>query len=104
MFTGGPMSDTRDLEEMVTRLVLEYAQDVPAGPRPLDPALTLRGDLAVDSLSLVSLMVRLGEEFGVLDLEEWGAELERLETISNLTDFARALQRSQGQNQRTGTD
>ena len=50
------MSDDSDLEQLVTRLVLEYAQEVPAGPRPLGAALTLRGDLAVDSLSLVSLM------------------------------------------------
>jgi acyl carrier protein len=91
-----------ELEEMVTRLVLEYAQDVPAGPRPLDPALSLRGDLAVDSLSLVSLMVRLGEEFGVMDLEEWGAELQTLQTVGDLVDFGRALERSRG-SKLTGT-
>jgi acyl carrier protein len=91
------------LDEKVTRLVLEYAQDVPAGPRPLDPALSLRGDLAVDSLSLVSLMVRLGEEFGVLDLEEWGAELANLQTVGDLVGFGKALQRSQETNSLTGT-
>ena len=90
------------MEEMVTRLVLEYAQDAPEG-RPLPSALSLRGDLAVDSLSLVSMMVRLGEEFGVLDLEEWGAELEKLQTVGDLVSFGNALRRSQDSKQLTGT-
>jgi acyl carrier protein len=92
-----------ELEETVTRLVLEYAQDVPQGARPLDRALTLRDDLAVDSLSLVSLMVRIGEEFGVSDLERWGAELQALRTVGDLVDFGRALERSQETQRRTGT-
>src|SRR5476649_1455734 len=52
------------LDAQVERLVLEYAQKAP--PKlPLNPLLSLQSDLAIESLSLVSLAVRLGDELGV---------------------------------------
>lgn len=77
------------MEQRVTRLVLEYAQSVPTA-RPLHAELSLRKDLAIESLSLVSLALRLGDEFGV-DLPEMSLELGRLETLGDLVSMARAL-------------
>ena len=72
----------------MARLVTEYAQTRPEGP--LHAKLTLRGDLAIDSLALVSMTIRLGEEFGV-DIVESGVELGQLETVGDLTAIAQKL-------------
>ena len=56
----------------------------------LDPKADLRTDLGVDSLSLVSLAVALGDDYGV-DLVEWGADLAKLVTLSDLVALAHAL-------------
>jgi len=78
------------VEARITRLVLEYAQNVPAA-RPLPPGLSLRRDLEIESLSLVSVAIRLGEEFNV-DLVELGIELDKLETVGDLVAMGRQLQ------------
>lgn len=75
-------------EAQVERLVLEYALNVPA--RPLAPQLSLRDDLAIESLSLVSLTLRLGDERGV-DVLDAGLELGNVKTIANLIEVARQL-------------
>ena len=77
------------MEACVERLVLEYAQSVPAA-RPLDPRLSLQNDLAIESLSLVSLALRLGTEFGV-DIVEQGLELRDLKTLGDLLNVAQTL-------------
>jgi len=77
------------LETFVERLVLEYAQSVPAG-RPLDTRLSLRNDFAIESLSLVSLALRLGGELGV-DVVERGLELQDLKTLGDVIELARTL-------------
>ena len=84
---------TGTLDERVTRLVTEYAQAPPDGP--LHPKLTLRGDLAIDSLALVSMTIRLGEEFGV-DIVDSGVELGQLETVGDLAAIAQKLQQKGG--------
>jgi acyl carrier protein len=87
-----PMA-SEGLEGRVERLVLEYAQNAP--PRPLSPQLSLRDDLAIESLSLVSLTIRLGDEAGV-DVLEAGIELENVKTIADLVGIARQLARAGG--------
>ena len=77
------------LETCVERLVLEYAQSAPA-ERPLQAGLSLRNDLAIESLSLVSLALRLGGELGV-DIVEEGVELGQLSTVGDLLNVARTL-------------
>jgi acyl carrier protein len=77
------------LEACVERLVLEYAQSVPAA-RPLEAQLSLQSDLAIESLSLVSLALRLGGELGV-DIVEQGVELGNLRTLGDLLNVARTL-------------
>jgi acyl carrier protein len=74
-------------------LVLEFAQSVPPS-RPLAAQLSLRDDLAIESLSLVSLALRLGGEFDV-DIVEMGLELRDLRTFGDLVHVARTL-RQQG--------
>jgi acyl carrier protein len=73
----------------VERLVLEYAQNAPL-KLPLSPALSLQGDLAIESLSLVSLTVRLGDELGV-DVSTLELEIDKLRTIGDLVSVAKQL-------------
>jgi acyl carrier protein len=83
------------LEDLVERLVLEYAQS-PAPARPVDRGLSLRNDLVIESLSLVSLTLRLGDELGV-DLVEVGFELGEVKTVGDLVTMARAIARTGSQ-------
>lgn len=76
----------------VERLVREYAQGIPAG-RALEGTLSLKNDLAIESLSLVSLTLRLGDELGV-DVVELGLELGDVKTLGDLVEIARTLARS----------
>jgi acyl carrier protein len=78
-------------EARVERLVMEYAQSLPAG-RPLDPLLSLRDDLVIESLSLVSLTLQLGDELGV-NVMDLGVELGELKTLGDLQHMARTLSR-----------
>jgi acyl carrier protein len=80
-----------DVDARVVALVLEYSQSPPSGP--LDPKASLRKDLGVDSLSLVSVAVALGDQFGV-DLVEWGADLSKLEALADLIALGHALARA----------
>jgi acyl carrier protein len=80
-----------DVGARVEALVLEYSQNPPTGA--LDPSASLRNDLGVDSLSLVSVAVRLGDDFGV-DLVEWGADLGKLLTLGDLIALGHELARS----------
>ncbi len=77
------------IEDRVERLVLEYAQSLPVA-RPIDPRLSLRNDLVIESLSLVSLTLRLGDELGV-DLSEVGLELGEVKTVGDLVAMARSI-------------
>jgi acyl carrier protein len=82
------------VEERVERLVLEYAlNQTEAGA--LDKRLSLHDDLGIESVALVSLAVRLGEELG-FDVVELGLDLGDLKTLGDLTRFAKSLARSQG--------
>jgi acyl carrier protein len=77
-------------EARVERLVSEYAESVPAGP--LDPRLSLRDDLAIESLTLVSLTLRMADELGV-NVDELDLELGQVTTIGDLVRVAHTLAR-----------
>lgn len=85
------------VEESVERLLVEYADGVPEG-RPLDANLSLKDDLAIESLSLVSLAIRLGQEVGV-DVAELGVEFGDMRTFGDLTRFAHMLRTIKASNQ-----
>jgi acyl carrier protein len=78
-------------EARVERLVTEFAINMPAA-RPLDPGLSLRDDLAIESLSLVSLTLRLADELGV-SVDDLDLELGEVKTIKDLVRVAHTLAR-----------
>ncbi len=80
-----------DVDARVAALVREYSSSPRTGP--LDPKASLRNDLGVDSLSLVSVTVTLGDELGI-DLVEWGADLAKLVTLADLVELGHALARA----------
>ncbi len=82
-------------EARVERLVSEYAESVPVA-RPLDPRLSLREDLAIESLSLVSLTLRLADELGV-NVDELDLELGEVKTFGDLVRVAQTLSRANNQ-------
>ena len=77
-----------NIEERITDLLLEYSEAAPR--RPLDPSLSLRHDLAIESLSLVALALRVGDLIEV-DLTQAGVELAGLTTVGDLFRLARDL-------------
>jgi len=83
-------SSAESAEARVERLVREYSDGVPSG-RPLRQELSLREDLAIESLSLVSLAVRLGIELGV-DVADVGLELGEVKTLGDLVRVAESIQ------------
>lgn len=82
-------TNTETMEARVARLVLEYAQNPPPGGE-LRSELSLRKDLAVESLSLVSLTIRLGDELGV-DIVELDINIGRVETMGDLVALGQRL-------------
>lgn len=76
-------------EAQVERLVREYSQNV-LEEGPLSARLSLRDDLAIESLTLVSLAVQLGSELGV-DVVDAGLELGDVKTLGDLVRVARGI-------------
>ena len=76
----------------VDRLVSVLAQYAPVMPteRPLAEGLSLRQDLALDSLALVSVLVRLGDDFGI-DVADQEFDLAGLVTVGDLHDLLKQL-------------
>ena len=85
------MSQTQQnsLNERVSGLLLEYVPEE-GRERPITPTLSLRDDLAIDSLSLVALVLRVGDECGV-DVVETGFNLSALLTVGDLFQLAQNL-------------
>jgi acyl carrier protein len=89
----GDLDTSASVESKITDLVLEYALHAPA-ERPLRPEFSLRDEIGLDSFSLVSLMLRLGEEFNVDLAEESsrvGINLEEIATFGDLIRLGRAF-------------
>jgi hypothetical protein len=78
------------VDQYVERLVREYAQSVPAGA--LARTVSLKDELAIESLALVSIAVRLAGDFGV-DVTDFGLELGSLKTFGDLVEVAQTLER-----------
>ena len=86
-------SSDAQLESKITDLVLEYALN-PPNDRPLRPDLSLRDEIGLDSFALVSLMLRIGEEFSVDLAEESskvGINLQEISTFGDLMRLGRAV-------------
>jgi acyl carrier protein len=81
------------IESMVTNLVVEYSLSVPA-ERTIRPELSLRDEIGLDSFSLVSVMLRLGEELNLDLVEEStrrGIDLQTIATFGDLVRVARTF-------------
>ena len=90
MFQASTQNGQGDpLEAWLTRILGEYAQRPVQGP--LDPRLSLRDDLAIESLSLVSLGVRRGDKRGV-DAADDSLDLSGLATVGDLVSLAHRLE------------
>ena len=89
------MGELNPESNLVERLVREYAQGL-SPDRPLHAQLDLRNDLAIESLSLVSLTLRLGDELGV-DVADMGLELGDVKTLGDLQNIALTISRSKQQ-------
>jgi acyl carrier protein len=87
------------LERWVEGLIAEYAQRAPVGS--LRPDLSLRDDLAIESLSLVSLVVRLGDSLGV-DAADDNLALGELVTVGDVVSLARRFETRAHDAQRAG--
>jgi acyl carrier protein len=88
-------------EAWVERLVREFSpQTVPAGG--LHPRLSLKDDLAIESLSLVSLAVELGAQVGI-DVADIELELGDVKTLGDLVKVAETLRRMQGVKSNNGS-
>jgi acyl carrier protein len=74
------------INDKITDLVLEYALHPPE-ERPLRPELSLREEIGLDSFALVSLMLRIGEEFSVDLAEESSRAGINLQEISTFGDL-----------------
>ena len=82
-------TQVQQVDEWLPRLLGEYAQRPVAAP--LDARLSLRDDLAIESLSLVSLVVRLGDKLGV-DAADDSLDLAGLKTVGDLVTLAHRLE------------
>jgi acyl carrier protein len=81
------MPETMDAR--ITRLLLEHAQNVPA-QRPFPLGLSIRKDLAVESLSLVSVTLALGDELQV-DVTSLEIDFSGMETVGDLVRIAHQI-------------
>jgi acyl carrier protein len=82
-----------EVEAKITDIVLEYAIHAPPD-RPLRSEFSLRDQIGLDSFALVSLMLRLGEEFNVDFVEEssrLGIQLHEISTFGDLVRLGRAV-------------
>jgi acyl carrier protein len=77
------------LEQLIPNLLSEYAQSAPPDGA-FSPGLSLRGDLGIDSLSLVSLTLRLGDALAVEVIDQ-SLELAGLQTVADLFQLGRSL-------------
>ena len=84
----GGLAEVSNIDR-VAGVLAEYAPVMPAD-RPLPGGLSLRRDLALDSLALVSVLLRLGNDFGIgVDDQEF--DLAGLETVGDLGDLVEQL-------------
>ena len=75
--------------DRVAGVLAEYVAEMPAD-RPLSAGLSLRQDLALESLALISVLVRIGNEFGI-DIGDQEFDIASLETVGDLVALMEKL-------------
>jgi acyl carrier protein len=76
------------LQDCIRGILSDYSELNPSAP--LNLSLSIRNDLAIDSLTFVSILLRLEDALEV-DLIEKGVELHTIESVGDLIDIARSL-------------
>ena len=88
-------------EAWVERLVREFSpRAVPSGG--LHPRMSLRDDLAIESLSLVSLAVELSAQVGI-DVADVDLELGDVKTVGDLVKVAETIREMKNATPLTGS-
>jgi len=87
---GYEMQNELVIEECMNEIVKEFAQ-IPMCTNPLKHTLSLRNDLGIESLSLISVILRLGEALQI-DIGESGLQLHSVETFADLLALGKSLQ------------
>src|SRR5438067_2226998 len=75
--------------DRVASVLAEYMPVMPGNP-PLPEELSLRQDLALDSLALVLVLMRLGYDFGI-NVDDQEFNLAGVETVGDLADLVEQL-------------
>lgn len=75
--------------DRVSNVLTEYAPAMLAN-RPIAEGLSLRRDLELDSLALVSVLVRLGDGFGI-EMSDQEFDLADIETVGDLATLVEQL-------------
>ena len=75
--------------DRLENVLADYAPVMPTN-RPLAGGLSLRQDLGLDSLALVSILVRFGDDFGI-DMADQEFDFAGIETVSDLHHLLQQL-------------
>jgi acyl carrier protein len=82
---------TQGIHDCIRGILSDYCEL--KSDAPMDLTLSIRNDLAIDSLTFVSIILRLEDSLQV-DLLESGIELHKIESIGDLIDVGQSLQKS----------
>jgi acyl carrier protein len=82
---------TQEIHDCIRGILVDYCELNASAP--LDLSLSIREDLAIDSLTFVSIILRLEDALKV-DLLESGIELHTISTIGDLVRAGQSLQQS----------
>ena len=86
------------LEDRVSEILIEYARTAPKTV-PLTSEVSLRDDLAIESLSLVSVVLRFEDDFG-LEIVDSAPDLNSLRTVGDVVNLVRTLLDTKRQNEK----
>ena len=82
----------KTIADTVSGILLDYIPDTPGpGQLPFPSSRSLREDLGIESLSLVSVVLRIADELGV-DAMNISEGLHSLRTVGDLLILAKSLQ------------
>lgn len=86
------MHNKLTIENKISTILAEFAQSSTQN-LPYDAALSIRDTLGIESLALVSVILRIGDEFQV-DVMDSAMELNSIATVGDLYVLALKLQES----------
>ncbi len=82
----------KSIEDTVSSALIDYVQDVPKNGF-FEPHRSLRDDLGIESLTLVSIILRIADELG-MDPMSFSGELTPPATVGDLLALGKSFQSS----------